>query len=158
MGGVPWDISEQLLIQTFKPFGTIKVEWPGKEKQQACQPKGYVYIVFESEKQVRALLQACTHDYGNGGSWFFRISSKRMKFKEVRFYPRPYFYKFTSANFFVKGPSHPMDNQRLKLRKVHISQIGSKQNCFRRGFTWNVDCRRTGYHYERSFRRSYLCW
>lgn len=104
LGGVPWDISEQLLIQTFKPFGTIKVEWPGKEKQQACQPKGYVYIVFESEKQVRALLQACTHDYGNGGSWFFRISSKRMKFKEVQVIP----WTINDSNY-VKSTSHKLD-------------------------------------------------
>lgn len=83
LGGVPWDISEQLLIQTFKQFGPIKVEWPGKEKQ-ACQPKGYAYIIFESEKQVKALLQACTHDFMNGGSWFYKISSKRMKSKEVK--------------------------------------------------------------------------
>lgn len=30
----------------------IRVEWPGKD-QAASQPKGYVYIIFESEKQVR---------------------------------------------------------------------------------------------------------
>ncbi|XP_055588350.1 putative uncharacterized protein DDB_G0282133 isoform X2 [Uranotaenia lowii] len=62
LGGMPWDISEQSLVQIFKPFGSIKVEWPGKE-QQTIQPKGYVYIIFESEKQVRALLQACTYSY-----------------------------------------------------------------------------------------------
>lgn len=82
LGGVPWDISEQLLIQTFKQFGPIRVEWPGKEKQ-ASQPKGYVYIIFESEKNVRALLQACTNDHANSGNWYFKISSKRMKAKEV---------------------------------------------------------------------------
>lgn len=86
LGGVPWDISEQLLIQTFKQFGPIRVEWPGKEKQ-ASQPKGYVYIIFESEKNVRALLQACTNDHANSGSWYFKISSKRMKAKEVQVIP-----------------------------------------------------------------------
>lgn len=82
MGGVPWDISEQLLIQTFKQFGPIRVEWPGKEKQ-ASQPKGYAYVVFESEKNVKNLLQACTNDYENVGNWYYKISSKRMKAKEV---------------------------------------------------------------------------
>lgn len=52
LGGVPWDITESLLISTFKQFGQIRVEWPGKEPS-ATQPKGYVYIIFESEKQVR---------------------------------------------------------------------------------------------------------
>lgn len=52
LGGVPWDITESLLIATFKQFGQIRVEWPGKD-QSATQPKGYVYIIFECEKQVR---------------------------------------------------------------------------------------------------------
>lgn len=82
LGGVPWDISEQLLIQTFKQFGPIRVEWPGKEKQ-ASQPKGYAYIVLESEKHVKSLLQSCTNDYDNSKNWYFKISSKRMKAKEV---------------------------------------------------------------------------
>ncbi|KAJ8962124.1 hypothetical protein NQ318_018081 [Aromia moschata] len=82
LGGVPWDISEQLLVQTFKQFGPIRVEWPGKDKQ-ASQPKGYVYIIFESEKNVKALLQACTNDYANSGNWYYKISSKRMKAKEI---------------------------------------------------------------------------
>ncbi|RZC38281.1 cytoplasmic polyadenylation element-binding protein 1 [Asbolus verrucosus] len=86
LGGVPWDISEQALIQTFKQFGPIRVEWPGKEKQ-VSQPKGYVYIIFESEKNVRALLQACTNDYANSGNWYYKISSKRMKAKEVQVIP-----------------------------------------------------------------------
>ncbi|XP_049821371.1 cytoplasmic polyadenylation element-binding protein 1 isoform X2 [Aethina tumida] len=86
LGGVPWDISEQLLMQTFKQFGQIRVEWPGKDKQ-ASQPKGYVYIIFESEKNVKALLQACTNDYANSDNWYYKISSKRMKAKEVQVIP-----------------------------------------------------------------------
>lgn len=57
LGGVPWDITESLLVATFKQFGPIRVEWPGKDHyagpgESNAQPKGYVYIVFESEKQV----------------------------------------------------------------------------------------------------------
>jgi hypothetical protein len=52
LGGVPWDITESMLITAFRKFGVIRVEWPGKD-QAASQPKGYVYIIFESEKQVR---------------------------------------------------------------------------------------------------------
>ncbi|XP_055322004.1 cytoplasmic polyadenylation element-binding protein [Sitodiplosis mosellana] len=89
LGGIPWDISEQSLIQIFKQFGPIKVEWPGKENQ-AAQPKGYVYIIFESEKQVRELLNACTIQDGNdanSGNYYFKISSKRIKAKEVEVIP-----------------------------------------------------------------------
>lgn len=61
------------------PFRFDRVEWPGKENQ-AAQPKGYVYIIFESEKQVRELLNACTTQDGN---YYYKISSKRIKAKEV---------------------------------------------------------------------------
>lgn len=63
----------------------FRVEWPGKE-QNAAQPKGYVYIIFESEKQVRALLSACVtqdHNMENNGNYYFKISSRRIKAKEV---------------------------------------------------------------------------
>ena len=97
-------------MQIFKPFGQIKIEWPGKE-QNAAQPKGYVYVIFESEKQVRALLQACNIQdnfaptsqngafngecdqnnlpiFGNtNGNYYYKISSKRIKEKEVEVIP-----------------------------------------------------------------------
>jgi len=113
LGGLPWDLSEATLMQIFKPFGQIKVEWPGKE-QNAAQPKGYVYIIFESEKQVKALLQACTiqdnfvtppainsnsSESNNAestsanittvpnGNYYYKISSRRIKEKEVEVIP-----------------------------------------------------------------------
>jgi len=88
LGGVPWDITEAGLQQAFKPFGQVKVEWPGKEgKQNRHPPKGYVYLLFESEKSVKALLMNCTHDYSNGGDWYYKISSRRMRCKEVQVIP-----------------------------------------------------------------------
>lgn len=110
LGGIPWDISEQTLMQILKPFGQIRIEWPGKE-QNAAQPKGYVYVIFESEKQVKALLQACSiQDTFSGssigestgsvsnlsssavsantnGNYYYKISSKRIKEKEVEVIP-----------------------------------------------------------------------
>lgn len=47
---------------------------------------GYVYLVFEIEKYVRALLQACSHDplSPDGPSeYYFKMSSRRMRCKEV---------------------------------------------------------------------------
>lgn len=77
------------IVNKFRNFTSIyfvhRVEWPGKENQ-AAQPKGYVYIIFESEKQVRELLNACTIQDGNdanSGNYYFKISSKRIKAKEV---------------------------------------------------------------------------
>lgn len=110
LGGIPWDISEQTLMLILKPFGQIRIEWPGKE-QNAAQPKGYVYVIFESEKQVKALLQACSiQDTFSGsssgestgsipslcsssvsgntsGNYYYKISSKRIKEKEVEVIP-----------------------------------------------------------------------
>ncbi|KQS52448.1 cytoplasmic polyadenylation element-binding protein 1 isoform X3 [Drosophila erecta] len=106
LGGIPWDISEQSLIQIFKPFGSIKVEWPGKE-QQAAQPKGYVYIIFESDKQVKALLSACVvqlDDSHSGNNYFFKISSRRIKSKDVEVIP----WIIADSNF-VRSSSQKLD-------------------------------------------------
>lgn len=49
-------------------------------------PKGYVYLVFESEKSVRALLQACSQDLLSPdglSEYYFKMSSRRMRCKEV---------------------------------------------------------------------------
>lgn len=86
LGGVPWDITENNLIQAFRPFGNIRIEWPGKDSSSI--PKGYLYVIFEHDKQVRSLLSACTQDFGTGGgSWYFKVSSKRMRNKEVQVIP-----------------------------------------------------------------------
>ena len=48
-----------------------------------CCKVGYVYIHFESERSVKSLLLSCTHDFSNGGEYYFKISSRRMRSKEV---------------------------------------------------------------------------
>ncbi|CAB0038790.1 unnamed protein product [Trichogramma brassicae] len=103
LGGVPWDTTESILVSTFKQFGPIKIEWPGKN-QSSIQPKGYVYIVFESEKQVKSLLACCTHDFSNGGRYYYKISSKRMKGKDVQVIP----WALNDSNF-VKSSSQKLD-------------------------------------------------
>ncbi|UYV60217.1 CPEB1 [Cordylochernes scorpioides] len=107
LGGVPWDITELGLIEAFAPFGPIKIQWPGKESRPfpAYPPKaGYVYLIFESEKQVKALLQACTHDFSNGGNYYFKISSRRIRSKEVQVIP----WVIGDSNY-VKCPSQRLD-------------------------------------------------
>ena len=84
LGGVPWDITEASLIAGFRPFGGLSVDWPGKEgKHNRHPPKGYVYVTFESEKSVKALLTMCRFDPSEGGQWYYQVSSKRMRNKEV---------------------------------------------------------------------------
>nr|XP_038961601.1 cytoplasmic polyadenylation element-binding protein 1 isoform X7 [Rattus norvegicus] len=81
LGGVPWDITE-----------------------------GYVYLVFELEKSVRALLQACSHDplSPDGLSeYYFKMSSRRMRCKEVQVIP----WVLADSNF-VWSPSQRLDPSR----------------------------------------------
>jgi len=104
LGGVPWDITEHNLIAAFRPFGPIRIEWPGKEGSSI--PKGYLYVIFEHERQVRHLLSACTQDFGSGtGSWYFKVSSKRMRHKEVQVIPW-----VISDSAFVRCPSARLDS------------------------------------------------
>ncbi|XP_058398524.1 cytoplasmic polyadenylation element-binding protein 1 isoform X7 [Diceros bicornis minor] len=116
LGGVPWDITEAGLVNTFRVFGSLSVEWPGKDgKHPRCppkgnMPKGYVYLVFELEKSVRALLQACSHDplSPDGLSeYYFKMSSRRMRCKEVQVIP----WVLADSNF-VRSPSQRLDPSR----------------------------------------------
>lgn len=107
LGGVPWDITEKCLIQAFRQFGSIRIEWPGKGNSPS-PPKGYLYIIFESESSVTSLLSQCTHDYStSGGSWYFRISSRRMRSKEVQIIP----WVLGDSNY-VRCPSQRLDPQK----------------------------------------------
>ena len=116
LGGVPWDIAEAGLVNTFRVFGSLSVEWPGKDgKHPRCppkgnMPKGYVYLVFELEKSVRALLQACSHDplSPDGLSeYYFKMSSQRMRCKEVQVIPW-----VLADSSFVQSPSQRLDPSR----------------------------------------------
>jgi len=105
LGGVPWDISEAALALAFKNYGNIRIEWPGKEAD--ALPKGYLYVIFEHEKQVRSLLAACTQDFDNGGSWYYKVSSRRMRNKEVQVIP-----------WFISDTGYVRCQQRLDPQKT----------------------------------------
>ncbi|XP_034015946.1 cytoplasmic polyadenylation element-binding protein 1-like isoform X4 [Thalassophryne amazonica] len=108
LGGVPWDITEAGLINTFSSYGPLSVEWPGKDgKHPRCPPKGYVYLVFENEKSVRALLHACTQDLlhpEDSGEYYFKMSSRRMRCKDVQVIP----WVICDSNY-VRCPSQRLD-------------------------------------------------
>lgn len=108
LGGVPWDITEASLIAGFRPFGNLSVDWPGKEgKHNRHPPKGYVYVTFENEKSVRALLQMCRFDPSEGGQWYYQVSSKRMRSKEVQVIP----WALSDSNS-IRCPSPRLDPTR----------------------------------------------
>ncbi|KAL5257438.1 hypothetical protein ACHWQZ_G012397 [Mnemiopsis leidyi] len=89
LGGVPWDITEVGLIACFEKFGSLKIEWPGKDdRHNRHPPKGYVYLIFDCERSVKNLLMECTQEYSGGFiDYYFKVSSKRMRSKEVQVIP-----------------------------------------------------------------------
>jgi len=105
LGGVPWDITEQALVQSFCEFGPVRVEWPGRDA--TSPPRGYLYLIFEDEGSVKELLARCTHDYSNGGSYYYKISSRRMRSKEVQIIP----WVVADSNY-VRCPSPRLDPQK----------------------------------------------
>ena len=51
LGGVPYEISISTLLRTFRAYGNVKIDWPGKEDNPSA-PKGYAYLIYENERQV----------------------------------------------------------------------------------------------------------
>jgi len=112
LGGIPWDITEHGLIEAFAHIGHVRVQFPGGQQRPQVQangsPKaGYVYVIFEADKHVKQLLQSCTHDYSAGGKWYFNISSKKMRQKEVQVIP----WIIGDSNF-VRCPSQRLDSSK----------------------------------------------
>jgi len=105
LGGVPWDISEHTLVQAFAEFGDVRVEWPGRD--YTSPPKGYLYLVFQNEGDVTDLLAKCSQDYNTRDSYYYKISSRRMRSKEVQIIP----WVLTDSNF-IRCPSPRLDPQK----------------------------------------------
>ena len=69
------------------------MEWPGRD--YTSPPKGYLYLVFEEEGDVKDLLAKCNQDFTTRDSYYYKISSRRMRAKDkvctcsfVHFKPR----------------------------------------------------------------------
>ena len=93
LGGVPWDISEQTLVQAFAEFGNVRVEWPGRDF--TSPPKGYLYLVFEDESDIKDLLAKCSQDFATRDSYYYKISSRRMRAKVVNYLYNTIFAEFS---------------------------------------------------------------
>eukprot|EP00118_Oscarella_pearsei_P004849 m.21412 g.21412 ORF g.21412 m.21412 type:complete len:453 (+) comp28167_c0_seq2:213-1571(+) len=105
LGGVPWDITEAQLVTSFKMFGGMKVEWPGKDNKHIRHPpKGYVYLTFENERSVKGLLQASVQGMYGNGDYYYRVSSRRTKSKEVQVIP----WVLSDSNS-IRCSSHRLD-------------------------------------------------
>ena len=55
------------------------LEWPGRDITTPLI--GYISITYESEESLKELITRCTHNFGNGGTfYYYRISSNRMRY------------------------------------------------------------------------------
>ncbi|XP_050677786.1 cytoplasmic polyadenylation element-binding protein 1-B [Leptidea sinapis] len=85
LGGLPWDITEPALLHALRAFHPISVEWPGRGAScLSSGPRGFAYVTLDNERRVRALLAASRRD---STDFFYRISSRNMKSKEVQVIP-----------------------------------------------------------------------
>jgi hypothetical protein len=81
LGGLPWDVNQQSLLQSLHRYGTVKLEIPGKDakhprvssmcKTQERSTPGYVYIIYDNESSVQKLLADCRKEYKNGGEHYY---------------------------------------------------------------------------------------
>ncbi|VBB28061.1 unnamed protein product [Acanthocheilonema viteae] len=90
IGGVPWDITESALLDSFSKYGSCRVEWPSKESRHArinqrrAKITGYVYMIFESDLAVKKLLKDCSQEFGTAGEWYFKLTARRANGLEIR--------------------------------------------------------------------------
>lgn len=84
LGGTPYDLTDEELIQFFSTFGRVEVEWPKENSKTKQKKKGYNYMIFESEKCVKALLSRCEV---RRGKYYIKLPSRRMPDKDVQVIP-----------------------------------------------------------------------
>uniref|UniRef100_A0A915CYN3 RRM domain-containing protein n=1 Tax=Ditylenchus dipsaci TaxID=166011 RepID=A0A915CYN3_9BILA len=85
VGGVPWDVSEDTLMNAFRPYGVSHVEWPGQSPRSSKgrgggreekKPTGYVYVVFKSELSISFLLADCIQScHASPGELYFSMKT-----------------------------------------------------------------------------------
>ncbi|MFH4974296.1 hypothetical protein AB6A40_001005 [Gnathostoma spinigerum] len=97
VGGLPIDIDEDELSATFSRFGPLIVDWPNKnENKSYFPPKGYVFLIFEYEVSVRALVQSC---FEEDEKLFLYISSPLSPDKLVQIRP----WRLADADYVVEA-------------------------------------------------------
>ncbi|XP_063827209.1 cytoplasmic polyadenylation element-binding protein 1-B [Ostrinia nubilalis] len=103
LGGLPYDITEHALMYALRQFHPVRVEWPGREGSGpgggagGGSPRGFAYVTLESERRVRALLEASRRE---GKDWYYRVVSRKFRAKDVQVIP----WAVSDANW-VEGGS-----------------------------------------------------
>lgn len=102
VGGLPPDIDEEEITASFRHFGSLVVDWPHKaESKSYFPPKGYAFLLFQDERSVQSLIDACIKD---GDKLYLCVSSPTIKNKPVQIRP----WNLADSDFVLDG-SQPLD-------------------------------------------------
>ncbi|XP_054162021.1 cytoplasmic polyadenylation element-binding protein 1-like [Oppia nitens] len=120
LGGVPWEMTDHDIKLMFSRFGNVQILRPGQHvklsrSSQNKDKAGYLYLIFESDKQVKALLNACIHDFSNGGKYYFALNNTRYRPKDIQIIPWN-----VNDTTYVKNPSARVDaNKTVFVGALH---------------------------------------
>ncbi|OAF66317.1 hypothetical protein A3Q56_05956 [Intoshia linei] len=85
VGGLPPDIAENEISDSFELFGHLSVDWPHKaESKSYFPPKGYCFLLFDQELSVQTLISACLVE---DEKFYWCVSSPTIKDKPVQIRP-----------------------------------------------------------------------
>lgn len=124
VGGLPPDIDEDEITNSFRRFGHLVVDWPHKaESKSYFPPKGYAFLLFQEESSVQALIDACIEE---DGKLYLCVSSPTIKDKPVQIRP----WNLSDSDFVMDG-SQPLDPRKTifvggvprPLRAVELAMI-----------------------------------
>ncbi|XP_056904185.1 cytoplasmic polyadenylation element-binding protein 3 isoform X3 [Takifugu flavidus] len=124
VGGLPPDIDEDEITNSFRRFGHLVVDWPHKaESKSYFPPKGYAFLLFQEETSVQALIDACIEE---DAKLYLCVSSPTIKDKPVQIRP----WNLSDSDFVMDG-SQPLDPRKTifvggvprPLRAVELAMI-----------------------------------
>ena len=101
LGGVPRTINEPSIHRAFRPFGSVKVHWPRTVGLNHCHQyykTGHVYVIFQSQKMVKRMLESCRYDLTER-KYYYRIYNRQGYEKQVEVIPW-----IITDNDFMKQP------------------------------------------------------
>ncbi|XP_065177993.1 cytoplasmic polyadenylation element-binding protein 3-like [Sycon ciliatum] len=85
IGGLPPDIEDHEIKQSFLFSGNVSVDWPHKsETNDLSPPKGYAFLVYNKASSVDILISKC---HMEDGSYYFPVSSQSQQNKKVQIRP-----------------------------------------------------------------------
>lgn len=136
LGGVPWCMSDEEMVEEFSRYGACTVQRPGKDVKlsrqcQGLERAGYLYLIFEESDNVNKLIQACNFDFSEKGhKYFYNLVSKKSK-KEKRvqvipwniadsLYTAPHHVKLDQHRTVFLGALHGMMNAHTVANALSI--------------------------------------